>query len=233
MYGKSIAFIAAAALALGCGDSKSGSKKSPGGSSDKSDLSGLGGEAPLKRGIKKQGTRTGTGNRGRYHELPFDSVKIVFENSGMTVGTTTVWMADRGATVVTEQNLTKPGKTHNRIVWKDGKTTMWDLDDKNKKVHVTRLRNKATERRVVSTQKEAMLTRMGYVKKGTETVAGQVCDAWHNEKQRVSFCRWNGIDIKISNNALKKVKLDTVAKSIEIGAKMPPGLTEPPADQKK
>jgi hypothetical protein len=154
------------------------------------------------------------------------SAKIVFALKGFDEGTEEAWIDGHGATVVVKRTLEKPMKQDSVTIWKDDKNTMWSTE--LKKVQVTRLRSKATELRLISTNDPRQFEMAGYEKKPTEQVAGKDCDVWHSPKQNVTIWRWQGIDLKYDNGAIGRITQSREATSVETDVTLPDDLLKYP-----
>jgi len=174
----------------------------------------------------------------RGHKFGFEAAKIVFKHSSsMETGTVTAWIAESGAVIGVVRKMTLRnnkrlgGKLATRtvvqtVLWKDAKTTQWD--DKANTVYVTRLRNKATELRLLASNDPKFFKTAGYAKSANESVAGKSCEVWDNKRQRVKLWRWKGVDLRYDNKAVKNHSQSVVAESVEVGAKLPADVFTPP-----
>lgn len=216
-----VAVTMAAAFATSCGSKKS--KKASGDEAAKKPSTDA--AAPPRKG---QRTATGT---GRNLALPFESARLVFEQTGdVETGTITAWIAQSGKVVGVMRELTAPQPLKQWILWKDGRTKQWN--DRDKTVNITRLRSRFTALRSISTNDPAELELAGYKRRDDDSVAGKPCEVWYNARQKATFCRWYGLDLRHTDDAFKGKRLRVQAKTVEPGVAFPVDTFKPPKDYK-
>lgn len=158
-----------------------------------------------------------------------ESAAITFAYTGWQEGTVTAYISDYGDTVALTYDMKKPVAEKKTIIWRDGKNAMWSVGTEPKTVHVSSLRARDTELRLVRTRDARQLQIAGYVKRPNETVAGKECEVWHNERQNVTIWRWQGIDLKYVNGSVSEKSTYTVeAVSVQSPAPLPAEVLEYP-----
>jgi hypothetical protein len=158
------------------------------------------------------------------------SARIVFEHRGWKQGTIEAWIADGGTAVVLVSDLQRPIRERKTLVWKDGKTLLWDLASPEPVVSSIRHRPRSTLLRLVGANTPELLEKAGYVRKGDQVVAGKRCAVWRNDEVDVTLWRWQGIDLKYVNGAVKHTKSVMEAVSVEVDVAVPESIYEPPRD---
>jgi|GEM_PF-3388804 len=210
--------LLAAAMFLACG------------SKDEAGGGGSSTEAPSEGTPKTEGGEDDGGG-----PLGPAAGKIVFSYTGKWEGEMTVHFADHGDTVVVDQDI-KVGKhmrDHKRVIWKDGVSTLCDLEREGKTCSTTKLRVKSTELGIMYGLRGERFSRPmaqgGYEKRPDEVIAGKTCSVWYHPQTKVGIWRWEGIDLKTDNGVGKFVAEATSYEDIDaIPADVlapPPGFT--------
>ncbi len=183
---------------------------------------------PVSADTDKPGAPPGTGKPAKaMFDIP--AAKIDYrQTGGPDEGTETLYFEDYGNTAVLVSNRkTKYEIINQAIIWKDGKSTM--INHENKTVTTSPFRPKATEAPSIADLPEATRVSIGYEKLPDEMVAGKQCEVWQNKQLNVTYWLWNRIEMKISNMGVYTRE----AESIKQMDAIPAAILQIPPDYKK
>ncbi len=148
--------------------------------------------------------------------LGIEAAMIRYKQTGMPSGQVTVWFQDHGATVVWLEVMQRSKmKTHQKTIWRNGMTTMYDYEAN--KEHTNKRRVKVTELAWNAHLKEAALASVGVKKVGTETLHGLECTIWDNTSLKIKTWVHGHLVIKEENDlggyvreAVEFKRIDTI-----------------------
>lgn len=149
------------------------------------------------------------------------SGKIVYKHTGKQQGTTTLYVDDYGDVVV--MDIDRKSKVQDEkkvIIWKDGKTTVFDHNAKT--VWNSPIRIRETEPAAIVHVAEKDLERI-YTKQPDEEIAGKTCSVYKMNTGDVSYALWNGIELREENSGYIKEAI-----SVEEGTTIPEALLVAP-----
>lgn len=149
------------------------------------------------------------------------TVKVVYALEGQTTGTRTLYVEDFGARVGVVEKSTTYGEAKDSAYYWDGKKGHLRRNP-GEPVSSMGLRVKVSEPTSFATTPAVDLERVGYVRVGDKTIAGQTCEHWKNEKLNYEGCRWKGFDLEFLNGAgTPKIKQRTTATAVVEGEAIP------------